>query len=177
MRTHLNLVLGQLTCIRDNAPEPSVDGAAGDSMVELQHMVSFLRKNREIADLQLDINKQEISQYRADIQRLEREADEAKALCAKVYLILPLVRPALMQSWTSGTRSSKLAGAKRRSERTLFVHRADQPAARVQRGAAGQIRERIPAHCHSGAATTDCRGTALRLWPYRKEDAQSVRQP
>lgn len=61
-----------------NGPEPAAS--------ELRSVVSYLRKEKEIADLQLEINQQEIARLKADSERLARELDEQKALLAEVSL-------------------------------------------------------------------------------------------
>ena len=85
---HLESVTSQATRIRTvaAASEGGEGVAVTEGSAELQGVVSFLRKEKEIVDLQLEINKQEIARYKADVERLAREVDEQKALLAEVRL-------------------------------------------------------------------------------------------
>ncbi|EJD40490.1 hypothetical protein AURDEDRAFT_153559 [Auricularia subglabra TFB-10046 SS5] len=86
LHQHLETVSSQAARIRQ-AADASVSEAAetgsDPALAELRTVVSYLRKEKEIADLQIEINQQEIARLKADGERLARDLDEQKALLAE----------------------------------------------------------------------------------------------
>ncbi|KZV92725.1 hypothetical protein EXIGLDRAFT_836242 [Exidia glandulosa HHB12029] len=88
LHQHLETVSSQAARIRQAADASITDTdpsavSADPALNELRSVISYLRKEKEIADLQLEINQQEIARLKADSERMARELDEQKALLAE----------------------------------------------------------------------------------------------
>ncbi|KAG1788625.1 uncharacterized protein HD556DRAFT_1496530 [Suillus plorans] len=84
----LETVSTQATCIRQAADSSATDGASGDADIgddvdtqvsELRSVVAYLRKEKEIVDLQLELSKQENVRLKAQIEHLIQSLQETRA--------------------------------------------------------------------------------------------------
>ena len=81
---------------------------------ELKSAVSYLRKEKEIVDLQLELNKQENVRLKAHTKRLTQSLQESRATLAEVrsYTI-----PLIINNAALGARTGYGSGIIRRSAR------------------------------------------------------------
>lgn len=85
LHQHLESVSSQASKIR-SAAISSVDGTvaeqeAGDTdgrVAELRSVVAYLRKEKEIIDLQLELSKQEGARFKAQISHLNQTLEETR---------------------------------------------------------------------------------------------------
>ena len=66
-----------------NVPESDGDDVDG-RMAELRSVVAYLRKEKEIVDLQLELSKQESARQRAQIEHLSQALEETRAALSNV---------------------------------------------------------------------------------------------
>ncbi|KAG6813573.1 hypothetical protein H0H92_009617 [Tricholoma furcatifolium] len=59
--------------------EAEVSGDVDTKLSELRSVVSYLRKEKEIVDLQLELKQQEISRLKAQVEHLSRSLDDTRA--------------------------------------------------------------------------------------------------
>jgi nucleoprotein TPR len=120
LHTHLENVTAQAARIRSAAAVAEfVDTeSTTTNSSDLQSIVTFLRKEKEIADLQLEINKQEIARHKADIERLSKEVDEQKALLTEVCVHLLFLPSQIIKLLVGASSSSQFAGLCRATKRS-----------------------------------------------------------
>ncbi|KAH7096803.1 hypothetical protein BKA62DRAFT_833732 [Auriculariales sp. MPI-PUGE-AT-0066] len=165
LHSHLENVTSQAARIR-SAAESSVGSgadAAADSS-DLQGVVSFLRKEKEIADLQLEINKQEIARHKADIERLSKELDEQTALLAEERARMTTSLASAEQQKELVERIEQLnllreSNATLRAELTTHRKRVAQLEAQVQAAQA----ELEPARADARAARAEAESKAAQI--------------
>ncbi|KAG2144206.1 hypothetical protein DEU56DRAFT_790720 [Suillus clintonianus] len=92
LHQHLETVSTQATRIRQAVDSSATDGTAGDADVggdvdtkvsELRSVVAYLRKEKEIVDLQLELSKQENVRLKAQIEHLTQSLQETRATLAE----------------------------------------------------------------------------------------------
>ncbi|KAG8987496.1 hypothetical protein FRB90_003320, partial [Tulasnella sp. 427] len=83
LHKHLESVSQQATAIRQTADQrasladgPAVEG--DDALNELRSVVAYLRREKEIVDLQLDLSRQETVRLRSQIDHLTKSLDETR---------------------------------------------------------------------------------------------------
>ncbi|KAG1766147.1 hypothetical protein EDD22DRAFT_978513 [Suillus occidentalis] len=88
LHQHLETVSTQATRIRQAADSSATEGTSGDVDVggdvdtkvsELRSVVAYLRKEKEIVDLQLELSKQENVRLKAQIEHLTQSLQETRA--------------------------------------------------------------------------------------------------
>ena len=92
LHQHLETVSNQATRIRQAADSTATEATAGDTeggdvdtkVSELRSVVSYLRKEKEIVDLQLELSKQENVRLKAQIKHLTQSLQESRATLAEV---------------------------------------------------------------------------------------------
>lgn len=84
LHKHLESINQQATAIRQTADQratladaPSTEGE--DALNELRSVVAYLRREKEIVDLQLDLSRQETVRLRSQIDQLTKSLDETRA--------------------------------------------------------------------------------------------------
>src|SRR6267154_3817703 len=111
LHQHLETVSTQATRIRQAADSSTTEGTSGDADVgsdvdtkvsELRSVVAYLRKEKEIVDLQLELSKQENVRLKAQIEHHTQSLQEARATLAEVRLYVILV---IMNDVASGARA------------------------------------------------------------------------
>lgn len=131
LHQHLESVSSQAARIRDAAnASVSVSGGDADSvddadtkLSELRSVVTYLRREKEIVDLQLELSKQENSRQKAQIEHLSQNLEDARKALSEViclpstlsssYLFFVrnvnvlwrqlLLRPNTLNSWREST--------------------------------------------------------------------------
>ncbi|KAG2344469.1 hypothetical protein BDR05DRAFT_975520 [Suillus weaverae] len=92
LHQHLETVSTQATRIRQAADSSTTEGTSGDADVggdvdtkvsELRSVVAYLRKEKEIVDLQLELSKQENVRLKAQIEHLTQSLQETRATLAE----------------------------------------------------------------------------------------------
>ncbi|KDQ20838.1 hypothetical protein BOTBODRAFT_320357 [Botryobasidium botryosum FD-172 SS1] len=90
LHKHLETVNDQATRIRQAADSASanlsnaeIQGASDDTISELRAVISFIRQEKDILELQLDLNKQENSRLKSHAEQLARSLDESRAHLSK----------------------------------------------------------------------------------------------
>lgn len=91
---HLDTVSSQASRIRQvadsSAEGPSgeidINGDTGAKLSELRAVVAYLRKEKEIVDLQLELCKQENIRLKAQIENLNQSLQEARATLSEVII-------------------------------------------------------------------------------------------
>ncbi|KAG2753160.1 hypothetical protein P692DRAFT_20797402 [Suillus brevipes Sb2] len=92
LHQHLETVSTQATRIRQAADSSATEGTSGDVDVggdvdtkvsELRSVVAYLRKEKEIVDLQLELSKQENVRLKAQIEHLTQSLQETRATLAE----------------------------------------------------------------------------------------------
>lgn len=83
LHKHLESVSQQATAIRQTADQRAIlaDGPAAegdDALNELRSVVAYLRREKEIVDLQLDLGRQENVRLRSQIDHLTKSLDETR---------------------------------------------------------------------------------------------------
>ncbi|KAG6850340.1 hypothetical protein H0H93_014613 [Arthromyces matolae] len=85
LHTHLESVSNQANRIKLAAVSSSTDGGedegSGDAdtkLAELRSVVSYLRKEKEIVDLQLELSKQENSRLKAQVEHLSQSLEDVR---------------------------------------------------------------------------------------------------
>lgn len=91
LHKHLETVNDQATRIRQAADSASASlatadgqGLSDDAVAELRAVIAFIRQEKDILELQLDLNKQENSRLKAHAEQLTRSLDESRAQLSKV---------------------------------------------------------------------------------------------
>lgn len=64
----------------------SVDNEAA-KLTELRSVVSYLRKEKEIVDLQLELSKQENARLKTQIEHLSQSLQEARTTISEVTIV------------------------------------------------------------------------------------------
>lgn len=94
LHQHLETVSTQAARIRTavetsaDAPPPSDEPHAVDTdgaLAELRSVVAYVRREKEIAELQLDLNRQENMRLRAHSEHLAHTLEEARAQLSQVH--------------------------------------------------------------------------------------------
>jgi len=93
---HLDTVSSQASRIRQvadsSAENPSgeadVNGDTGAKLSELRAVVAYLRKEKEIVDLQLELCKQENIRLKAQIENLNQSLQEARSTLSEVIVVV-----------------------------------------------------------------------------------------
>jgi nucleoprotein TPR len=92
LHQHLETVSTQATRIRQAVDSSTTEGTSGDADVggdvdtkvsELRSVVAYLRKEKEIVDLQLELSKQENVRLKAQIEHLTQSLQETRATLAE----------------------------------------------------------------------------------------------
>ncbi|KAG2147462.1 uncharacterized protein EDB93DRAFT_1147386 [Suillus bovinus] len=92
LHQHLETVSTQATRIRQAADSSAADVTSGDADIrgdvdtkvsELRSVVAYLRKEKEIVDLQLELSKQENVRLKAQIEHLAQSLQETRATLAE----------------------------------------------------------------------------------------------
>jgi nucleoprotein TPR len=83
LHEHLESVSNQAARIRqaasDNPDLPNSDGSDGsEQLAELRSVVTYLRKEKEIVDLQLELAKQENTRFKSQIDHLNQELAQTR---------------------------------------------------------------------------------------------------
>jgi nucleoprotein TPR len=85
LHQHLESVSSQAARIRqaaDSTATPGVEGETSDDidtkLSELRSVVAYLRKEKEIVDLQLELSKQENGRLKAQIDHLSQNLEETR---------------------------------------------------------------------------------------------------
>jgi nucleoprotein TPR len=93
LHQHLETVSSQAARIRQAADSSSVS-TEGDSvdneaakLTELRSVVSYLRKEKEIVDLQLELSKQENARLKTQIEHLSQSLQEARTTISEVIIL------------------------------------------------------------------------------------------
>lgn len=94
LHQHLENVSSQAAKIRQTAEAPKTDGSAtevgeadsDDASAELRGVISFVRREKEIAELQLDLHKQENVRLKAYSDRLNQSLEDTRKLLTEVCL-------------------------------------------------------------------------------------------
>lgn len=103
LHQHLESVSSQANRIRMAAEDSSATAAGeGDAstddtntkLAELRSVVTYLRKEKEIVDLQLELGKQENARLKAQVDHLTQSLQEARATISEVssFALSPTVR-------------------------------------------------------------------------------------
>lgn len=92
LHQHLENVSSQAAKIRQTAEAPKTDGSAtevgesegDDAAAELRGVITFVRREKEIAELQLDLHKQENVRLKAYSDRLNQTLEDTRKLLTEV---------------------------------------------------------------------------------------------
>lgn len=90
LHSHLESISTQATTIRQAADERAslVDTETapltGDASNELRAVVAYLRKEKEVVDLQLDLSRQETARLHGQVEHLRRDLDDARNQLGRV---------------------------------------------------------------------------------------------
>jgi nucleoprotein TPR len=88
---HLEAISKKATTIHSHvseasaqAPAAETNGLGGEALAELHSVLAYVRREKEIADLQLDLNKQENARLKSQIEHLVKNLEETRALLSQV---------------------------------------------------------------------------------------------
>lgn len=90
LHNHLESVSTQAAKIRDVANSSSTTPGEGEGdssdgkLAELRSVVGWLRKEKEIVELQLELGKQETARLKTQVDHLYQSLDQARASLAEV---------------------------------------------------------------------------------------------
>jgi len=90
LHNHLESVSTQAAKIRDVANSSSTTPGEGEGdspdgkLAELRSVVGWLRKEKEIVELQLELSKQETARLKTQVDHLYQSLDQARASLAEV---------------------------------------------------------------------------------------------
>jgi len=86
LHQHLEDVSSQATRIRQAAGPSGEDAedTSSSKLSELRSVVAYLRKEKEIVDLQLELSKQENTRLKVQIEHLSQNLQEVRATLAEV---------------------------------------------------------------------------------------------
>lgn len=93
LHQHLESVSSQAERIRQTAESSSVAESVDESdksdtrMSELRSVIAFLRKEKDIVDLQLELSKQENARLKTQLEHLSQTLEDTRATLSKVSLI------------------------------------------------------------------------------------------
>lgn len=93
LHQHLESVSSQAARIRQAADSSSVSTESDSvdneaaKLTELRSVVSYLRKEKEIVDLQLELSKQENSRLKTQIEHLSQSLQEARTTISEVTIL------------------------------------------------------------------------------------------
>lgn len=109
LHNHLESVSTQAAKIRDTANKSSTttegEGEASDSnLAELRSVVGWLRKEKEIVELQLELSKQEAARFKAQADHLSQSLRQAQTSLSEVRCFSSWVPSALTPRTGEGTR-------------------------------------------------------------------------
>ena len=147
LHQHLENVSSQATRIRQAAVAAAADpgeGAAGDNtadndgteakLSELRAVINYLRKEKEIVDMQLELGKQENARLKTQIGHVTRDLEDTRTTLSDVSPLLPQINPIVDTFGLTGTRARCLSGGYRRTARGASREDpATEPSAREQR--------------------------------------------
>jgi len=106
LHTHLESVSTQAAKIRDAANCSSTTPGEGESsdskLAELRSVVGWLRKEKEIVELQLELGKQESARLKAQVDHLSQSLDQARASLSEVQPFSSLNKFALTRRIGTG---------------------------------------------------------------------------
>lgn len=95
MLEHLESVSIQAAKIKQAADAPVADTPEGEAQEEADHrlselrsVVSYLRKEKGIIELQLEMSKQENERLKVQIEHLQQNLQETRATLAEVCLLI-----------------------------------------------------------------------------------------
>lgn len=88
LHNHLESVSTQAAKIRDAANSSSTTPGEGDpsdsKLAELRSVVGWLRKEKEIVELQLELSKQETARLKTQVDHLSQNLNQARASLSEV---------------------------------------------------------------------------------------------
>ena len=88
LHNNLESVSSQAAKIRDAANSssmtPGEGGSSDDKLAELRSVVGWLRKEKEIVELQLELSKQETTRLKTQVDHLSQSLDQAHASLSEV---------------------------------------------------------------------------------------------
>jgi nucleoprotein TPR len=91
LHNHLESVSTQAARIRDAAASSSTTPGEEDSsdgkLAELRSVVGWLRKEKEIVELQLELSKQETVRLKTQVDHLSQSLDQARASLSEVQCV------------------------------------------------------------------------------------------
>lgn len=94
LHQHLESVSSQANRIKAAAQSSSTVRGEGDTtedadtkLSELRSVVAYLRKEKEIVDLQLELSKQETTRLKTQIEHLSQTLQDTRATLSEVYLL------------------------------------------------------------------------------------------
>ena len=93
LHQHLDSVSSQAERIRQTAESSSAANTVEESddsdtrLSELRSVIAFLRKEKDIVDLQLELSKQENARLKAQVERLSESLEDTRRTLSKVYSI------------------------------------------------------------------------------------------
>ena len=106
LHQHLENVSSQATRIRQAAVAAAADpgeGAAGDNtadndgteakLSELRAVINYLRKEKEIVDMQLELGKQENARLKTQIGHVTRDLEDTRTTLSDVSQLLAQLKP------------------------------------------------------------------------------------
>jgi nucleoprotein TPR len=91
LHQHLDSVSSQAARIRQAADAATTPGEADASdetdakLSELRAVITYLRREKEIVDMQLELSKQENARLKAQIGHLSKDLDETRAALSEVH--------------------------------------------------------------------------------------------
>lgn len=90
LHAHLESMSAQASLIRQAVDTPTdqadAPNGADDRLSDLRAVVSYLRKEKEIVDLHLEVSKQETARSRTDLEHLSRLLKETRAALSEVSI-------------------------------------------------------------------------------------------
>jgi chromosome segregation ATPase len=108
LHQHLDNVSSQAARIRqaaDSSVGTPSEGEAADSteakLSELRAVINYLRKEKEIVDMQLELCKQENARLKTQIGHLTHDLEDTRATLSDVSLVLPLTASIIQMSFRS----------------------------------------------------------------------------
>jgi nucleoprotein TPR len=95
LHQQLQILSSQATRIRqvasvnlENAEDvPSELGSADQQLADLRSVISYLRKEKEISELHLEVSKQEAARSKAEVDHLTRVLEETRSILTQVMYL------------------------------------------------------------------------------------------
>jgi len=98
LHQHLDNVSTQATRIRQTADstvgtpgEGEITDETGSKLSELRAVINYLRKEKEIVDMQLELGKQENARLKSQIGYLTRDLEDTRATLSDVSMFAHLI--------------------------------------------------------------------------------------